>query len=65
MVWPKNVTNVEVHEWIKSINGQEEYALYRECASCEPSLDSIIEILKDRGIQSLYSENKIGVTPST
>jgi len=64
-VWPKSVTNAEVHDWIKSINGQEGYALHRECASCEPSLDRIIEILKSRGIQSFYSENKIGVTPST
>lgn len=64
MVWPKSVTDVEVHDWIKSINGQEEYAIHRECASCEPSIVSIIQILKDRGIKTLYSENKIGVTPS-
>merc|ERR1711976_437055 len=58
----KRENNDEVHEWIKSINQNEELALHRECASMEPSKDAIYEIIKHRGLLSTHVKNKIGVT---
>jgi len=54
----------EVNVRIKNINGQdEEYALHRACSSFNPISDTIYEIVKRQGLESLKKENEIGITP--
>ncbi|GFH56407.1 leucine-rich repeat domain-containing protein [Chaetoceros tenuissimus] len=57
-----NYDQDDVNEWIKTLNQDEELALHRECASMEPSKDNIYEIIKHRGLPSIYVTNQIGLT---
>ncbi|GFH56953.1 hypothetical protein CTEN210_13429 [Chaetoceros tenuissimus] len=56
--------NAEVNEWITHLNQEQEFALHHECASYEPSKDNIYEMIKEQGLSSLNTENKIGITAS-
>lgn len=56
----------EIHEMIKAINQEEEYALHRICASDDPpkvsTNESVASFVKEYGVQALTA-NKIGITP--
>ena len=57
--------NVEINEWIKNINGNDdEYALHRACSSFNPIANIIIDIVKRKGLASFQKKNEIGITPS-
>lgn len=46
--WRKKASHFEVNQWIQGINEHERYALHRECVSYEPSLEKIVEVVKDQ-----------------
>ena len=53
----------DINEWIQnSFNEAESFALYRECASIEPSEDNIYGIIKQQGLPSVRVKNQIGLT---
>ncbi|GFH57208.1 hypothetical protein CTEN210_13684 [Chaetoceros tenuissimus] len=55
----------EINSWLKNTNINEEFALHRVCASFEPTLDMIVDAMKDKGGPKAFKvENSIGITPS-
>jgi hypothetical protein len=52
----------EVTDFIGPFNQDEKLALHRECASFEPSEDSIYAIFKRQVYSSIHIKNKIGLT---
>lgn len=57
--------NDEVNEWIKSINNDEKFALHRICSSFEPTVQMIVDTMKEKGgLTAFKVENSIGITPS-
>lgn len=56
----------EIHEMVKAINLEEEYALHRICASDDPpkvfTNESVASFVEENGLQALRA-NKIGITP--
>lgn len=54
--------NEEVNEWIKNLNGDEEYALHRACSSFNPIEDILYTIIERQGLRSLHVRNEFGIT---
>ena len=57
-------SNVEINNWIKSINDDEKFALHRACSAFNPQAESIYAIVKRVGVQAFQEPNSIGITPS-
>ncbi|GFH61977.1 hypothetical protein CTEN210_18453 [Chaetoceros tenuissimus] len=58
----QNISN-EIHQWIKNINANQEFALHRACSAYDPLFDIIYQIVKRQGLRSLSKANDIGITP--
>ncbi|GFH43848.1 hypothetical protein CTEN210_00321 [Chaetoceros tenuissimus] len=57
--------NFGVPTWLKNMNNSDQFALHRVCSSFEPTLEMIVDVLKDRGGPNAFKvENSIGITPS-
>ncbi|GFH57231.1 hypothetical protein CTEN210_13707 [Chaetoceros tenuissimus] len=57
--------NVSVLHWLKTINNKKRFALHRVCASFEPTLDMIVDAMKEKGGPKAFKRmNSIGITPS-
>lgn len=57
--------NVSVLHWLKTINNNNEFALHRVCCSFEPTLEMILDTMKEKGGPKAFKvENSIGITPS-
>lgn len=55
----------EVNAWLKEINNDEQFALHRVCSSFRPTLDMILNTMKEKGGPKAFKvENSIGITPS-
>ncbi|GFH57207.1 hypothetical protein CTEN210_13683 [Chaetoceros tenuissimus] len=55
----------EVDVWLKNINNHDKFALHRVCASFEPTLDLVLNTMKEKGgLKAFKVENSIGITPS-
>lgn len=52
----------DIKEWIQNLNQNESFALFRECASFDPSEDKIYEIIKQQGLPLVRVKNQIGLT---
>ena len=51
--------------WLMNINNDERFALHRVCSSFEPTLEMILDTMKERGgLNAFKVENSIGITPS-
>ncbi|GFH57233.1 hypothetical protein CTEN210_13709 [Chaetoceros tenuissimus] len=51
--------------WLKNINDYDEFALHRVCCSFEPTLEMILDTMKEKGGPKAFKvENSIGITPS-
>ena len=54
-----------LNTWLKNINNDETFALHRLCCSFEPTLEMILNVMKDKGgLKAFKLENSIGITPS-
>ncbi|GFH58504.1 hypothetical protein CTEN210_14980 [Chaetoceros tenuissimus] len=59
-----NLSHEAFQEWIKNINNDDKYALYRACCSFQPSKQVSLTILEEQGIGGFNIENAAGITPS-
>ncbi|GFH52692.1 hypothetical protein CTEN210_09168 [Chaetoceros tenuissimus] len=51
--------------WLKNINNGDQFALHRVCSSFKPTLDMIMNTMKEKGGPKAFKvENRIGITPS-
>ncbi|GFH43818.1 hypothetical protein CTEN210_00291 [Chaetoceros tenuissimus] len=54
-----------VNTWLKNVNNDDQFALHRLCSSFEPTLDMILDTMKDKGGPKAFKEeNIIGISPS-
>ncbi|GFH44336.1 hypothetical protein CTEN210_00810 [Chaetoceros tenuissimus] len=54
-----------VNNWLKNINAEDEFALHRICSSFQPSLEAVLDTMKDKGGPKAFQlKNNIGITPS-
>lgn len=56
--------DVNILNWIKNINNDEEYTLHRACSSFQPLDEIIHNIIETRGIGAFAKKNEMGITPS-
>ncbi|GFH57234.1 hypothetical protein CTEN210_13710 [Chaetoceros tenuissimus] len=57
--------DLAINEWLKNINNGDEFALHRVCCSFEPTLEMILDTMKEKGGPKAFKvENSIGITPS-
>ena len=55
----------EFNAWLKSINDEEKFTMHRVCSSFHPTLDMIVNTMKDKGGPKAFKvKNIIGITPS-
>ncbi|GFH43852.1 hypothetical protein CTEN210_00325 [Chaetoceros tenuissimus] len=55
----------DINRWLKNINNSDQFALHRLCSSFEPTLDMILQTMKDKGGPKAFNvENSSGITPS-
>ncbi|GFH43850.1 hypothetical protein CTEN210_00323 [Chaetoceros tenuissimus] len=60
-----NEVVLNLDTWLKNINNSDQFALHRVCSSFEPTLQMIVDVLKERGGPKAFQvENSIGITPS-
>lgn len=56
--------NIDEH-WLKNINNDEKFALHRVCSSFQPTLEMIVDVVKEKGGPKAFKvKNNIGITPS-
>ncbi|GFH57225.1 hypothetical protein CTEN210_13701 [Chaetoceros tenuissimus] len=63
--YPHRRADRGVGVWLKNINNDDKFALHRVCASFEPTLDLILDTMKEKGGPKAFKvKNSIGITPS-
>ncbi|GFH61580.1 hypothetical protein CTEN210_18056 [Chaetoceros tenuissimus] len=62
-LWRKRIG--DENAWVKSINDNDLYRLYRLCSSMDPSEDEIYQMICEQGgLHALVQKNSVGITPS-